>query len=216
MKKLIPLVVVTALLTLGSFAHPPHDGKRGDRLASMLDLTDDQRASVMAIMESHHERKRGLHDMDREQRREAMQLMKQDIRSDLSSVLTQEQLAKFDEIQAQRSARGQYRMGKRGKRGDHLASMLELTDEQRATVKSIMESHRDRKRELRSMDREQRHEAMQLIEQDIRSELANVLTPEQLAKFDELKAHRGKRSRHRQNYRDHNGQSRDDSRSDTL
>lgn len=205
MKKLIPLIMVTALFSLGSFAHPPHEGTRGDHLANMLDLTDEQRTSVMAIMQSHRERKNELRDMDREQRHEAMQLLKQDVRSDLSSVLTQEQLEKFDQIQAQRSERRQNRMRKRGKRGEHLVNVLELTDEQRASVKAIMESRRDRKRELRDMDHEQRHEAMQLIEQDIRSELANVLTPQQLAKFDDFKAHRSQRFKHRHKHRNEPG-----------
>lgn len=186
MKKLIPLAIIAVLFAIGSVAHPMQHGDRGDRFAEKLGLTDDQRASVEAIMESHRGRRNELSALDKEQRHAAKQLMKQDIRSDLSTVLTPEQLAKFDEMQANRAKRG-------GKQ--RLAEKLELTDDQRASVEAIMESRRESLKDLRGLDRQQAHDARQLIHQDIRSDLSAVLSPEQLAKFDEMHATRGKQHR---------------------
>lgn len=105
MKKFIPLILIAAVFTVGSFAHPPHDGKRGEMFAEKLQLTEDQKVSVKAVMETHRERKRALRELDREQKHAAMQSLKQDVRSDLSAILTPEQMTKFDEMQKQRGER---------------------------------------------------------------------------------------------------------------
>lgn len=108
MKKLIPLLLIAAALTVGSFANPAKDGKRGERgerLAAALELTEEQKVSVKAVMQSHHERMKELRELDRAERHEAKQLLRQDIRSDLSAILSAEQMTKYDELQAKRRER---------------------------------------------------------------------------------------------------------------
>ena len=189
MKRLIPFAIAV-VLSVGAYAYPGN-GKHGARLAEALDLTDDQKANVEAIFEAHRERRQELRELDRKERREAAQLLRQDLRSDLSAVLTTEQLAKFDAMKAQRKDRKRQR----------LSDALELTDTQQGQVEDIMSAHRDRMKGLRDLDRSERRAAVQEAQQDLRAQMATVLDDQQLAKFDQIRANKRNKMRHRRHHR---------------
>lgn len=62
-------------------------GKKMERMAKELNLTDEQKPQVEAIMKEQHEKK---------------QAIRKETRSRLEPILTQEQLAKFDEMKKKR------------------------------------------------------------------------------------------------------------------
>lgn len=68
------------------------------------------------------------------------------------------------------------------KRLDHLKKKLNLTDEQQKKIQSIQESKREKKKAI--------HEQMKALHDETQAEIRAVLTPEQQAKFDEMKANR--------------------------
>lgn len=102
---------VAALMMSGGAAaearghDPEHHGPMMGRLAEKLGLDEQQKAKVDAIMQDHFERVR-----------EQMQAMHESLRDDLAEVLTDEQLAKFDELHEQRRARFKERMERRRER----------------------------------------------------------------------------------------------------
>jgi len=95
---------------------------------------------------------------------------------------------------ASQAERGQARGHHRGhghRRGHGIQRMLrelELTDNQQAQVRAIMESARERRQELRGEGRSaETREAMRTLHQETRQLVLDVLTPEQKAKMEELR-----------------------------
>lgn len=89
--------------------------------------------------------------------------------------------------------RGRHRRGHRGHRhgyGMHrMLRQLDLTDNQQAQVRAIMESAREQRRELRGQGRSpEGRRAMRALHQESRQLVLDVLTDEQKAKMAELRA----------------------------
>ena len=109
----LALAAMAVLMTTVAFAGPP--GGRAvpiDRLTEELQLDESQAAEVKQILEAQRERARELKDLDRSERFEAMRAIHEDTRAQLSGVLDEDQLARFDELVEQRKARrGKSRAG---------------------------------------------------------------------------------------------------------
>jgi len=79
--------------------HPPMGGRMLDggffteRMEHMLDVGDDQRDTVRAILEAHADRFLAMH----EQQSESMKILMDTLLTDLGDVLTEEQLSTFEE-----------------------------------------------------------------------------------------------------------------------
>lgn len=91
---------------------PPNGGgNRGQRMEQMLaslNLTADQSEKVKAVMEAQRPAMEALRNdssLSREQRREKMQELRQSMDAQLSTVLTPEQKAKWDQERTQRRER---------------------------------------------------------------------------------------------------------------
>ena len=79
----------------------------------------------------------------------------------------------------------------KGKHLDHLAKELGLTDQQKEQIKALFKAqHPALKaiRENKSLTPEQRKAQMKPIFKGIRQQMKSILTPEQLAKWKELRA----------------------------
>ncbi len=92
----------------GMQGHP--GGPDPDRLAEALELTDEQRIEVDEIMnEARRQREAAMtevgSDASRAQRMERMRIIRDDTRSKLSEVLTEEQMTKLDKMREQHRAR---------------------------------------------------------------------------------------------------------------
>ncbi|CAH1205307.1 Zinc resistance-associated protein [Candidatus Nitrotoga sp. BS] len=96
MRKLIPSLLIASVLGLGAasaLACPDGDGgSHFDRMTKKLELTTEQEAQFRGIMKAKHESMKSYHE---EQRAKTL--------SQLSTVLTKEQLAKFEEMSERRS-----------------------------------------------------------------------------------------------------------------
>lgn len=78
-----------------------------------------------------------------------------------------------------------------GRMIEHLSRELKLDPSQKEAVRAVFEARRGQAEAMRK-EHEARFEAMRV---EVRAELAKVLRPEQLARFDELAARREHRMR---------------------
>ena len=90
--------------------------------------------------------------------------------------------------------------GGRGMRGgpnvDRIATELNLTDDQKAKVKPILDAERQKMSDLRadtSLSREDRMAKMRTIREDTAKQMKDVLTPEQFDKYQQM-FQRGRRN----------------------
>jgi len=81
--------------------------------------------------------------------------------------------------------------GPRG--GGNLAEQLGLTEEQKPKVQAVMQDAGEKRKALRddtALTPEQRREKMQSIQEETKTKLKGILTPEQMTKFEELAKNR--------------------------
>ena len=79
---------------------------------------------------------------------------------------------------------------------DHMSQMLNLTDDQKAKIKPILEDSSKQMQQLRqdtSLSREDRRAKMQQIHESTMSQVRPILNPDQQKKLDEMKDRRGER-----------------------
>ncbi len=128
MKKFIPIMVVGAILATTSLGiaqekKEAKTGKKGpgiqqrvDRMAQELNLKDDQKTKVKALLEDMDKKRAALREdtsLSREQRQEKMRSMREDEQKKLKEILTPEQ---YDKWQKQMEAnREKFKKGGQGK-----------------------------------------------------------------------------------------------------
>lgn len=100
--------------------------------------------------------------------------------------------ARAQDTGAQSSAPAQSEMhhGQRGSRLESLSKELNLTDEQKAKVKPILEDEGKQMKAVRedsSLSQEQKHDKAKQIHETTHSQINDLLTPEQQQKFAQLK-----------------------------
>jgi periplasmic protein CpxP/Spy len=84
----------------------PHHGPDMERMATLLDLNDSQKTAVQDILEQQHEKIRAAHEErktsgtrpTREEMTKEHEQLKQDTMTKLQSVLTPEQIKKFEAL----------------------------------------------------------------------------------------------------------------------
>jgi Spy/CpxP family protein refolding chaperone len=103
-------VALAACLVAGLALADPHEGHQHgpdmDRMAILLDLNDTQKAQVQEILEQQHDKLRATHEESRASgtrpSREDMEkqhdAMKQETITKLQTVLTPEQIKKFEAL----------------------------------------------------------------------------------------------------------------------
>ncbi len=142
-----------------------------------LDLSDEQKAQVKKIMEAANEDAKKVDD--REGKRKIIQAAIEKIKN---TVLTDEQKARLAEIRK--------RGGPAGRRRPFAG--LELTEDQKAKVKEIMDAALKAAKDAK--DRQARREILRTARQKIQTD---VLTEDQRAKAKQLREERMKRFRQR-------------------
>ena len=114
-KSVIGSIALALTMSAGAFAMHHEDGERGpgdskrlDKMAQHLDLSDQQKSQVAQIMKVQAEKRKAMMQAHKAQR-DAMQA---DMRSQLSGVLTAEQMQKLDNMREERDERREEKMEK--------------------------------------------------------------------------------------------------------
>ncbi len=89
----------------------------------------------------------------------------------------------------------------KGKHSDRLISKLELTEEQKQPVSDILKEQWKKGREIMQSAFEQARPQMEAVHEETRQRLTDVLTDEQLQKYDELSSKRHGRMQRRHSHR---------------
>jgi protein CpxP len=87
-------------------------------------------------------------------------------------------------------AQSEMHQGQHGNRLEWLSKELNLTDEQKAKVKPILEDQEKQMHAIRedsSLSQDQKHEKMMQIHETTHSQINGILTPDQQKKFAQLK-----------------------------
>lgn len=99
---------------------PPSNAARMDRMALLLDLDDSQKAQVEQVLKAHHEQRLAAREAarasgqrpSREEMKATHAQAKQELHTQLSGILNETQLKKFDAL---KEGRGHGRHGRRDK-----------------------------------------------------------------------------------------------------
>ena len=120
--KTITALIISGILAATAFAAPAfakggHSGAKIERIAEKLELSEAQTVSFTEIMAAQKEKRQALKEQDitRDEKREQMQAIRSETLDSLQTILSEEQLAKFQEMME----RGKkYRHGKKGEKED--------------------------------------------------------------------------------------------------
>ena len=89
----------------------------------------------------------------------------------------------------------------KGKHKDRLISKLELTEEQKQPVADILKEQWKKRWEIKRSAMEQIKPQMETLDEETRQRLTDVLTEEQLQKYDEMSSKKHKRMEKRHSHR---------------
>ncbi|MGH7179536.1 MAG: deiodinase-like protein, partial [Tepidisphaeraceae bacterium] len=165
---------------------------------SDVKLTDDQKPKIDAIFDkADKDLKEMMADGANQSPQERMPRMRelmQSVREEVHGVLTEEQRMAFDEKLAQMRGGGGQGAGPGGGRGGAVARLrdvadqLDLTDDQKSQVQTILEDAGQKMRELRDqgLAPEEMRPQAQKIGEDARGKVHDLLTPDQQKKLEEL------------------------------
>jgi len=76
------------------------------------------------------------------------------------------------------------------KPGDKFIKQMQLGDEQVEPVKKILEQQHEKRRTIREEHREAKQKKMESLHDETKSQLAGILTDEQMSQFNEISAKR--------------------------
>ncbi len=111
MKKLLTVIALLFIAQQVALAESG-DCRRGDRLIKKLNLNDDQVETVTQILEQQREKRHAIFEEHHKKMKTTMESLHNETKEQLSRILTEEQLTKFDEIKAKKRER----MGERRSR----------------------------------------------------------------------------------------------------
>lgn len=165
-------------------------------LTKHLDLTEDQITAIKALMEAQKDEIKALRTAggDRETQLEAIQKIKQETETQILALLTPEQLAKYNELLEKKKTRGNLTAAPTATGGGLIGMLdrqLDLTDEQEAAIKEILENQRDEISTLRrgdnvNVDRDAIRAEVERIRGETEEAIKALLTPEQLVTYSEI------------------------------
>lgn len=144
-----------------------------ERLFDALDVTDEQKEQIAEIRSSYRDQMRGVRSgrgRPSPEEREQMQVLRDEMRNEMRSVLTDEQVAKLDELRGQRmAARAERRVERHAARD----AALNLTEEQANQLSA-----------LRGEVRANRQRGERPNRSAMRAAVTEILTEDQQAVFE--------------------------------
>lgn len=98
---IVGLALIACLSVSSAYAKPPQGP---EHLLEAVQVTDEQKESVLAVLKTQHEKRREVHQQyrdSREEERAAMDALHSETVSLLSGILSEEQIRLFEEFIAQ-------------------------------------------------------------------------------------------------------------------
>jgi Spy/CpxP family protein refolding chaperone len=167
-------------------------GWRMHMIGEKLNLTDSQKVSIKAIFDADANQVKAIRQnssLSQEQKRTEIKVIWQKRVQEVNSILTPQQQQKFAELKKnafhKRHNQVKHRLA-------FLARRLDLTDEQKTSIKAVFTADANEIKAVRqdnSLTQEQKTAKIKGIWQNKQEQINAVLTPEQQAKLAELKKH---------------------------
>jgi Spy/CpxP family protein refolding chaperone len=169
------------------------------RLNEIVNLTEDQKASVQRILEDQSEKVRALRSdqsLSREERMSRFKTIREETHQKINALLTPEQKQAFEE---HHKKAGEEFGGRRTEFAlKRLSQALNLTEAQSAAIKPILESEAEQLKALRAdtaLSREQKGEKAKQIHEQAQLQIRPLLNADQQQKFAEMRPRGEKGSR---------------------
>jgi Spy/CpxP family protein refolding chaperone len=183
------VIVILTAFSFTAFGQIKKDisGRHADKMKTELNLDDKQYQSIKSI------------DAKYAAKMEEKKALRQQHRDEINQVLTKEQQEKWQASQKER---------KQHRRSDHehkrqFREDLNLNDQQKDQLKKINDEHHDMRKmiiEDKTLNEQQRKEKLQALNEQHRTQLQGILTPEQQEK---MKSERNNRKEHRKEFHRH-------------
>ena len=191
-----------------------------ERLTDRLDLTAEQVEAIRPVIEEKVLKMNEIREntgADRQAARTEIQKLRWNTERTLDEILTDEQLEKYLELRQKRHGgmnRGKQHSGRMGKGLNRspeqaiarLTDRLDLTDEQAAEIRPIIEETMEKRRAVfdkygdqRQTTRQAMSSEMQAIGDETHEQLAPILTDEQMEELDAIQEERRARADKRMN-----------------
>jgi Spy/CpxP family protein refolding chaperone len=175
--------------------HRSRADNRINELGEKLDLTADQKAKLQPILDTEAKEIQAARDdkaLSPEQRMTKIAEIRKTTQESINGILTPEQQKKFAEMKTEMREERHEQMRERMKdRMGELSEKLNLTDEQKAKIKPIVDKEAaDIKAvgEDKALTMEQKQAKITEIHTAGHEEINKILTPEQQKKFAEMKS----------------------------
>ena len=176
-----------------------------------LDLSGTQKEEIRAIWEEQREATQAWREANPDATRDERQAYREEQRREMNAiegVLTSEQTEQYQNLKDRWGERrdrdhrrGRHHDGRRGDRTSGLVERLDLTPAQQAQLKEIRTTYREAAQAWREANPEATREEKKAYRAEQReatkAAIKAVLTPEQVAELERLKAERGERFRKR-------------------
>lgn len=194
------ILLVGALLAgtavLGAVHAKGHFGGRGPmggKALEELNLSDEQQEQLKALRQEHRQQMQAFKESGERPSPEQMQELRQAHRAAFEAILTTEQAAALQQFIEERGDRG--RKGRKGHRGPRFGALpglrqLDLSDEQKEQLKSLMQQHRDEMKTARQSGQRPTAEERQAHRESLREAVKGLLTAEQLEQLEAFEADR--------------------------
>lgn len=181
---LVALLCVCSITLFAQNKYKVQD--RSDRVAEQLDLTAEQRAEMKEIRTNHRSelialRESGATAQEKQASRNALQ---DEMRTEVSRVLSEEQLEKWDEIYSSRKVQPNNRILRTAS-----LDQLNLTSEQQAEVDNMQAANAELLREINSSDQRPaaKRSKIMALRAEVESKMKSILSAEQFDQWIKLK-----------------------------
>lgn len=186
------LLAFTVLLTHAPQAEA-HRGRCGDGgLMSQLDLTEEQQTQIEAIRADKKEQKRAIfqnEELSREDKKQAIRDLRQQSKTAISAVLTEEQRQELAQLRQERQSK------RMNKRLEKMTKQLSLDEAQVTSIREIFEDAQTQKKAIKDSDapRKEKKEQFKALRDQVKTQVLGVLNEEQAEKFNQFMEKRSKR-----------------------
>ena len=157
-----------------------------------LELTAEQQEQIKQLRERMRAHKEEFKERGERPSKEEMEALKLEYEQALADILTPEQQARLEEMKAPGKGRapggGKGRGHRRGHPIMHALKKLDLSDAQRESIKALFEGRKADMEQRKATGERPTREEMRAQREEMKAALADILTPEQQARLEEMKA----------------------------